>query len=135
MPAVFSAPIVGLKPTAPQYEAGRSVEPCVCVPSPTGIMPEPTPAAVPLEDPPGVRFGSNGFVVGPENPIANSVVTVLPKMIAPPSRSACTHAASCPDCQPLNAGEFICVGMSFVAMMSLIPTGQPSTIDSGMPRL
>ena len=52
------------------------------------IIPAPTPAAVPLEDPPGVRAASNGLVVGPEYPTANSVVTVLPRMIAPPRRRA-----------------------------------------------
>jgi hypothetical protein len=29
-------------------------------------MPDPTAAAEPLEDPPGVRCGSNALVVGPE---------------------------------------------------------------------
>ena len=54
---------------------------------------------------------------------------------APPFLSAATQAASCPDCQPLNAGLFICVGMSAVAMMSLMATGQPSTGDKGAPAL
>src|SRR5262249_30141908 len=126
---------VPLNPTAPQNDAGRNVEPCVCEPSPTGTMPPPTAAAVPLDEPPGVRVRSCGLVVGPELPMANSVVTVLPMITAPALRSACTHAASCPDCQLAKIGLFICVGMSAVAMMSLIATGQPSTHDSGRPDL
>src|SRR5262245_25847505 len=98
-------------------------------------MPQPTAAAEPLEEPPGVRFGSNGFVVGPERPIANSVVTVFPIMTAPPSPSAATHAASYPDRQPLKMGEFISVGISAVAIMSLTATGHPSTGESGVPVL
>ena len=60
-----------------------------------------TAAADPLEEPPGVRFGSKGLVVGPDLPIANSVVTVLPMTIAPPRLSAATHAASYFGRQPL----------------------------------
>src|SRR5687768_12832936 len=98
-------------------------------------MPAPTAAADPLDDPPGVRFESNGFLVGPDRLIANSVVTVLPRMTAPPRRSAATHAASCPDRHPRYNGEFIWVGMSAVPMMSLTATGQPSTGESGFPAL
>ena len=57
-------------------------------------MPHATAAADPLDEPPGVRVVSNGFRVGPERPIANSVVTVFPTMTAPAWRSAATHAAS-----------------------------------------
>ena len=35
------------------------------MPSAAGTIPDPTAAAEPLEEPPGVRSGSNGFVVGP----------------------------------------------------------------------
>src|SRR5215208_3077366 len=94
MPPVCRAPYVGLKPTTPQYAAGRRTDPCVCVPSAAGAIPHATAAAEPLDDPPGVRAASNGLRVGPECPIANSVVTVLPTITAPPWRSAITHAAS-----------------------------------------
>ena len=57
-------------------------------------MPQATAAAEPLDEPPGVRAASNGLRVGPERPIANSVVTVFPTMTAPAWRSAITHAAS-----------------------------------------
>jgi hypothetical protein len=82
-----------------------------------------------------VRTVSNGLRVGPDRPIANSVVTVLPTMTAPRWRSAITHAASALGRQFLKMGEFICVGMSAVAMMSLTAIGQPSTGESGRPAL
>jgi hypothetical protein len=44
-----------LKPTQPQKLAGRRIEPTTCVPSAAGAMPQPTAAAEPLLDPPGVR--------------------------------------------------------------------------------
>src|SRR5947209_3514539 len=98
-------------------------------------MPVATAAADPLDEPPGVRFRSHGFRVSPDRPIANSVVTVLPTITAPPCRSAATHAASDFGRQPLKIGEFICVGMSPVAMMSFTAMGQPSTGESGLPAL
>jgi hypothetical protein len=128
-----NVPAVGLKPIVPQYEAGLSMEPMVCVPSATGTIPQATAAAEPLEDPPGVRFTSNGLVVGPDRPIANSVVTVLPMMTAPLHLSAKTHAASCFDRQRLKSGEFIPVGISAVSMMSLTAIGHPSTGERGLP--
>ena len=59
-------------------------------------MPEPTAAAEPLLDPPGVRVRSQGLCVLPGTVAANSVVTVLPTMTAPASRKATTLAASRP---------------------------------------
>ncbi len=83
MPARVTRPKLGLKPTTPQNAAGRMTEPPVWVPSATGTMPSATAAAEPLDEPPGVRAGSWGLVVRPASQPANSVVTVLPRMIAP----------------------------------------------------
>jgi len=47
-------PAVGLKPTTPQKDAGRSTEPIVCVPRASGHRFAATAAAEPLLDPPGV---------------------------------------------------------------------------------
>ena len=69
--------------------------------SAAGAMPHATAAADPLDDPPGVRVVSHGFFVGPDRPIANSVVTVLPTMTAPAWRRAATEAASNFGRQPL----------------------------------
>ena len=76
------------------------IEPTTCVPSAAGSMPAATAAAEPLLDPPGVRLRSHGLRVPAGWVAANSVVTVLPMMIAPASRNAATVAASRPDCQP-----------------------------------
>src|SRR5580765_8026667 len=93
-PCIGNTPCVGLKPKAPQYAAGRSTEPWVCVPSATGSMPAPTAAAEPLDEPPGVRAMSCGLRVTLVEPHAKAVVTVLPTITAPPWRKDCTHAAS-----------------------------------------
>ena len=53
--------------------------PPVCTPKASGICISATAAAEPHEEPPGVRDGSWGLVVGgPELVIVNSVVVVLP---------------------------------------------------------
>ncbi len=76
-------PKVGLKPTMPQNEAGRITEPLVWVPMASGAMPAATAAAEPEDEPPGVCARLFGFRV-PRGCIApSSVVTVLPRMIAP----------------------------------------------------
>ena len=72
------APSVGLKPTTPQYAAGRITEPLVCVPIAAGTWPAATAAADPDDDPPGVCARFQGLRVGPGCMNANSVVTVLP---------------------------------------------------------
>src|SRR5690348_4465901 len=101
LPLRLIAPRLGLKPTQPQKLAGRRIEPSTCVPSPAAIIPLPVAAAEPEEEPPGVRRVSQGFRVGPGGAVANSVVTVLPRITAPASRSAVTEAASRLECQPL----------------------------------
>ena len=89
-------------------------------------MPAATDAAEPLDEPPGVRAVSQGLRVPRGSDAANSVVTVLPMMTAPASRSARTQAASFSERQPANSAEPISVGMSTVSIMSLMPTGIPS---------
>ena len=53
-----------------------------------------TDTAEPLLDPPGVWSGFHGFLVGEGSVHANSVVTVLPSMIAPAFLSSATDVAS-----------------------------------------
>ena len=96
-------------------------------------MPLPVAAAEPEDEPPGVRRVSHGLRVGPGGAVANSVVTVLPRMTAPASRSAVTEAASRCVRQPLKKAEPFSVGKSRVSMMSLTPTGMPSIGESGLP--
>src|ERR1700686_4819528 len=126
------APNVGFYPTQPEKPAGPPIEPTTCVPSAALTMPAVTEAADPLLDPPGVRFGSQGFRVPRGSVEANSVVTVFPNMTAPASRSAATLAASLPERQLSNRGEPIWVGISQVSMISLMPTGMPSMRDKGL---
>ena len=70
----------------PQKLAGRMVEPRAWVPSATGSIRDATAAAVPLDDPPGVRRVSNGLRVRAGSPPPKHTVTVLPTRTAPPSR-------------------------------------------------
>src|SRR5512132_181775 len=87
-------PNVGLYPTAPQYAAGRTIEPAVCVPNASGTIQSATAAADPDDDPPGVCCRFRGLRVGPGWKVANSVVTVLPTTIAPAALATATQAAS-----------------------------------------
>jgi hypothetical protein len=88
------APKLGLKPTTPLKAAGLTTEPSVCVPSASGTIPAATDAAEPEDDPPGVCLGFQGLTVGPGWRQANSVETVLPKMVAPRLRNRSTTQAS-----------------------------------------
>ena len=107
------------------------IEPPTWVPIAAGTMPAPTAAAEPEEEPPGVRAGSNGLVVGPGCEPPSSAVTVLARMIAPASRSAQTAALSRLGKLPRKASQPISVGMSRVSSRSLMATGMPSMGDSG----
>ena len=78
-PSYGSVPSVGLNPTTPQYDAGRMIEPLVCVPSAPHTCAAATAAADPDDDPPGVCPARHGLRVFPGCMNASSVVTVLPK--------------------------------------------------------
>src|ERR1700685_1818851 len=93
---------LGLKPTVPQKLAGRMVEPMTWVPSAALTMAAATDAAEPLDEPPGVCTVFQGLRVPRGCDAANSVVTVLPTITAPASRSARTLAASFSERQPAN---------------------------------
>ena len=54
-----------------------------------GRKPAPTAAPEPLDEPPGVRFGSKGLVVGPEKPMAPA-----PMPAAAPAPAAAAPAAA-----------------------------------------
>jgi hypothetical protein len=64
-PACEIRPWLGLMPNPPQNAAGRITDPLVCDPMAKGTMPAATAAADPDDEPPGVRFRSRGFRVGP----------------------------------------------------------------------
>src|SRR5579872_275126 len=58
-------PRVGFSPTKPQQAAGMRMEPPPSLAWATGTTPAATAAAEPPEEPPGVRFTSQGFLAGP----------------------------------------------------------------------
>ena len=78
----------------PQYDAGRKVEPPVCEPNAAGIIRAATAAAEPLLEPPGVCSVFQGFRVGEGSAVANSVVTVFPRITAPACCSRTVTVAS-----------------------------------------
>src|SRR4051795_6538964 len=85
---------VGFSPATPQNDAGRMIEPPVCVPIAPRHIPLATAAADPLDDPPGVRSTFQGLRVTGGSIQANCVVTVLPRMTAPAARRLATIPAS-----------------------------------------
>src|SRR5262245_62626032 len=127
------APWVGLSATLPQYAAGRMIEPPTCVPMAAGSIRAATAAAEPEEEPPAVRAGSKGFVVGPGWEPPSSAVTVLATITAPACLSAHTAALSRFGKLPRYAAQPISVGMSFVSSRYLMPMGNPSIGERGHP--
>ena len=103
-------PWVGLKPTTPQYAAGRMTEPLVCVPRAPGTKPAATAAAEPLDDPPGVWSGFQGLRVFPGKRKAHSVVTVFPRTKPPCASISSITRADRVGTWPAKAGEPISVG-------------------------
>ena len=91
---------MGFIPVMPQTAAGWRIEPPVSVPIASGASYAATDAAEPPEEPPGTRDRSQGLRVGPnaefsvEEPIANSSILVLPRMMAPARRSRLVTVAS-----------------------------------------
>src|SRR5205823_4487827 len=59
----------GLNPTTPQAAAGDVIEPSVSDPSATGTMPAATAAALPDDEPDGLRSSTCGLRVCPPRPL------------------------------------------------------------------
>jgi len=64
-PARLTRPQVGLIEEIPQAAAGNRSDPPVSEPSPAGMAPQATAAAVPAEEPPVMRLGSQGLRAWP----------------------------------------------------------------------
>src|SRR3546814_5038 len=60
-----TVPGEGRKPVTPQKAAGMRKEPPVSDPVQTGSMPSASATAEPPDEPPQIRFGSNGLPVAP----------------------------------------------------------------------
>src|SRR4030042_5712046 len=98
-------PYCPLKPTMPLKAAGLRVDPAVCEPRATGHIRAATATADPLLEPPGVWSKFQGFRVGAGSRYANSVVCVLPRIMAPASFRRSTAAASYEGTNPANVRE------------------------------
>src|SRR5438309_2047537 len=87
-------------PTVPVNEAGWRIDPPVSLPKAHGARRAATAAALPPDDPPGVRARSHGLRAAPkalfslDEPIANSSMFVLPTRTASAARSRSMTAAS-----------------------------------------
>src|SRR5829696_2940685 len=99
-------------PTSPENPAGMRVDPPPSEAVPIGTMPAATAAAVPPDEPPGVRVTSHGFRVTPHAfvfvklSVPNSGGAVFPTGTAPAARSRATwieSAATAP--RPLNGSD------------------------------
>src|SRR5437867_988263 len=88
-------------------------------------MRAPRAAAEPADEPPGVWAGFHGFRVGAGSRYANSVVTVLPRTIAPAARSRVTAVASTLGRVWAKGRAPPVVGRPATSKMSLTPTGTP----------
>src|SRR4051794_17306531 len=95
--------------------------PAVWVPKPAWKYPAAAPAAEPEELPPGVCRGLAGLAVGRGWRVANSVVTVLPRITAPARRAAATQAASARGRCPAQIAEPYWEGWSAVSSTSFTP--------------
>ena len=94
--ACDTRPRCGLRPTRPQHDAGMRSEPPPSLPCASGTMPAATAAALPPDEPPGVRAGSQGFRVrSVTGRIPHSGIAVVPTTIAPAARRRRTTLWSC----------------------------------------
>ncbi len=93
-------PAVDLRPNSPVKPAGMRMEPPPSLAVPRVTRPPATAAAVPPDEPPGVRERSQGLRVTPWASVAvkftppNSLAVVWPTGTAPASRSRVTMVES-----------------------------------------
>src|SRR5262249_34825293 len=110
------------------------IEPPTWVPIAAGTMLAPTAAAEPEDEPPGVRFGSNGLVVGPGSEPPSSPVTVLARSLAPPWRPPPARAwRRWGECR-WTAAPPRWLGMSFGARGSFTAAGRRGVGGRASPR-
>ena len=92
-------------PVMPQNAAGWRIDPPVSVPVAEGVKHAATAAALPPDEPPGMRLTSHGLVTACglaegtatfslAEPMANSSQLSLPKLTMPASRNLRTTVAS-----------------------------------------
>src|SRR5687767_13178213 len=102
MPARLTSPTVGLMPTIPLTDDGRTIELLVSVPTATAHRLAATATAEPELEPDGLRSRAYGFRVNPPRPLhppvqyedrisAHSLRLVFPRITAPALRSSLTR--------------------------------------------
>ena len=72
----FTTCPVGFKPIRPVHEAGIRIDPPASLPLATDTIPLATAPALPPEEPPVFRLGSQGLPAGPNN--LESVIFLVP---------------------------------------------------------
>src|ERR1700739_4433226 len=121
----------------PHSAAGWRMDPPVSEPRASGTRRAPTATAEPPLEPPGMRSGAQGFLVGPnaefsvDEPMANSSQLVLPTTTAPARSSRSTAVASYGGTYPSRMRDDAVVGTPRAQRLSLSATGTPA---SGAPR-
>src|SRR5688500_12898326 len=111
-------PWLGLSPTRPEKPAGIRVEPPPSLAVATGTRPAATAAALPPDEPPGVRLRSHGLRVIPQAlvlvkfNVPNSGAAVLPIGTPPAARRRATWMESeATGPRPLKTSEPWVVGI------------------------
>ena len=125
-----------MTPTVPVTAAGWRIDPPVSVPIARGASKAASDAADPPPEPPGIRVRSHGLCVGPyaefsvEEPIANSSIFVLPKIIMSFFFKLTTTVESYGGRQPSRILEPHVVGIPFCVITSLRASGTPAKGES-----
>ena len=127
-------PRLGFSPTSPQQEAGMRIEPPPSLAWAMPTIPAATAAALPPEEPPGVRSRFQGLWAAPKRSgsvtgrMPSSGQLVLPTTIAPAARRRRTTAESCVGIQSSSAAMPTVVRTpSVIEPRSLISTGTPAS--------
>src|SRR6516165_12813739 len=124
-------PYVAFNPKRPLKPAGPRIEPPPSLPVAMGRRPPATAAAVPPEDPPGVRSGFQGFRVVPCSTVdvqlmpPNSGAVVCAARIAPVARRRVTDVSSCTATRSLKITDASVYGQPSTFSSSFTPKGTP----------
>ncbi len=129
-------------PNTPVKAPGMRIDPPPSLAVISAPMPVASATAEPPLDPPGVMAGFQGLRVMPVSGLSvmpfqpSSGVVVLPRNTAPASRSRATAGASPSHFWLFGSIALLPrkVGQPLVSMMSLTPTGTPSSGPLGSPR-
>ncbi len=128
---LVTRPRVGFSPTRPLHDAGMRIEPPPSAAWAMGAIPAATAAPAPLEDPPGVRPGSQGLREIPRaslsvnGTVPNSEVVVLPSRTKPASWNRRTTGSDAVAGVREAPADPCVVGQPATSTRSLIGSGTP----------